>query len=56
MMSEETRSAPLSLWWFIGFLILAVLIYAPVIAVLLLFARRAYLPAALGLPYIRGSR
>jgi simple sugar transport system permease protein len=30
--------------------------FLAVIAVLLLFARRAYLPAALGLPYVRGSR
>jgi general nucleoside transport system permease protein len=30
--------------------------FLAVIAVLLLFSRRAYLPAALGLPYVRGSR
>jgi simple sugar transport system permease protein len=30
--------------------------FLAVIAVLLLFGRRAYLPAALGLPYVRGAR
>lgn len=30
--------------------------YATVIAVLLLFARRSYLPSALALPYVRGER
>ena len=30
--------------------------FLAVIVVLLLFGRRAYLPAALGLPYVRGSR
>jgi simple sugar transport system permease protein len=30
--------------------------FIAVMAVLIVFARRAYLPAALGLPYIRGAR
>jgi simple sugar transport system permease protein len=30
--------------------------FLAVIAVLLVFGRRAYLPAALGLPYVRGAR
>jgi len=30
--------------------------FVSVIAALLLFGRRAYLPAALGIPYVRGAR
>ena len=30
--------------------------FIAVIVVLVLFGRRAYLPAALGLPYVRGAR
>jgi simple sugar transport system permease protein len=30
--------------------------FAMVMVVLVIFGRRAYLPAALGLPYVRGGR